>query len=295
MRKGHPRPTRERTLRLAAELEAALRERESLPASEACRLLFRTDRIPAELALPALDALVASDRRFLLGPEGVLRLAAPQRAPRLPLVRLRYTVLDLETTGGSPAEDRILEVGAVRVERGRVRESFATLVNPGVPIPDFISSMTGIRPEMAAAAPPFRWVAERVAEFIGDSVVVAHNLPFDFGFLNRELERACGFVLTNPTLCTVRLGRRLLPGLPDRRLDTLADACGFKFEARHRALGDARVTALLLIRFLELLAERGVIDWAGIEAFLAGGAEAAQVSGPPRRRGRLPTPSSAGS
>jgi DNA polymerase-3 subunit epsilon len=181
------------------------------------------------------------------------------------------------------------------VEAGRLSGTFATLIDPGVPIPPFISSMTGILKEMIEGAPSFLAVGDELARFIGDSVLVAHNLPFDRGFLNQEYERNFGFVLANPALCTVRLGRRLLPHLPDRRLDTLAEHYGIRFAARHRALGDAEVTAKLLLRFIGALEERGVEDLEALERFLAvarkPGSEE-RVSGPERPPQRSSPPSS---
>ncbi len=289
---------RQKTLLLAQRLEEILRERGSIPAEEACRLLLQADRIPLPLAETFLGELVAGDRRFRLRDDGRVALSLPANPPNRRLREARFTVVDLETTGGSPSADRILEVGAVRVEGGRLGESFATLVNPGVPLPSLIVSMTGIREEMVTGAPSFLAVAEELSRFIGDSVVVAHNLPFDLGFLNQELGRNCGFILANPCFCTVRLGRRLLPHLPDRRLDTLADYFGFRFAARHRALGDAEVTARLLLKFLELLEEKGILDLDGLGRFLGPveGAREEPVSGPEhRRRQASPPSSSAGS
>ena len=154
---------RQKTLHLVRRLEEILLERGALPPAEACRLLLHSRRVPPALAARILQDLVAGDRRFLLDPAGSVVLA-PAPAPLSPRLReARFTVLDLETTGGSPSSDRILEVGAVRVERGRIHGSFATLVNPGVPIPPFISSMTGIREEMVAGAPSFPAVAEEIA------------------------------------------------------------------------------------------------------------------------------------
>ena len=126
---------------------------------------------------------------------------------------------------------------------------------------------------------------------------MAHNLPFDLGFLNQELGRSCGFILANPSLCTVRLGRRLLPHLPDRRLDTLADHYGMSFRGRHRALGDAEVTARLLLKFIVLLEEKGVEDLHSVERYLADGGDRrtriGSAAGKRRRRQESP-PSSSG-
>jgi DNA polymerase III epsilon subunit family exonuclease len=288
-----PPSFRQKTLFLAQRLEEILRERDSVTPEEACRTLLHARQVPPPLAVRFLQELVSGDRRFRLGLDGRVTLATAGGPSLLRLREARFTVLDLETTGGSPSGDRILEIGAVRVEANRLGGSFTTLVNPGVPIPPFISSMTGILQEMIESAPSFVSIAEELARFIGDSVLVAHNLPFDLGFLNQELERSCGFVLANPSLCTVRLGRRLLPQLPDRRLDTLADHYGISFAARHRALGDAEVTAKLLLRFISLLEERGVEDLGALERYLAVGPQTGtegRVSAPerPRQRGSPP-------
>jgi DNA polymerase III epsilon subunit family exonuclease len=294
---GAPPTFRQKTLLLLQELQELLQERGALPAEEICRVLLRVPRIQPAIAARIVGEIVSGDRRFRFVPDGSIVLASSPTMPSGPLRAASFTVVDLETTGGSHAIDRILEVGAVRVENGRIGESFASLINPGVPIPPFVASMTGIDDGMVAAAPSFAAVAESLSAFIGETVFVAHNLPFDLGFLNRELERSSGFILSNPSLCTVRLGRRLLPNLPDRRLDTLADYYGFTFAGRHRALGDAAVTARLLLKFIELLEERGVDDLVGVEAFLAGGAgetEERISDGSPRPRPRRPDPSSNG-
>jgi DNA polymerase III epsilon subunit family exonuclease len=288
---------RQKTLRLVRRLEEILLEKGALPPAEACRLLLHSHRVPPALAARILEDLVAGDRRFRLDLAGAVALAPAPAPSSLRLREARFTVLDLETTGGSPSSDRILEVGAVRVEKGRIDGSFTTLVNPGVPIPSFISSMTGIREEMVAGAPSFSAVAEELARFIGESVLVAHNLPFDLGFLNQELGRSCGFILANPSLCTVRLGRRLLPHLPDRRLVTLAGHYGMSFRGRHRALGDAEVTARLLLKFIVLLEEKGVEDLHSVERYLINGGRPPDpdwVSGGKRRRRQDSPPSSSG-
>jgi DNA polymerase III epsilon subunit family exonuclease len=268
-----PPSFRQKTFHLARELKGILLDRGKVSAQEACQLLLHAGRVPPLLAMRILQELVAGDRRFRLSPEGEVTLAGATPLTHLRLRDTRFTVLDLETTGGSPSGDRILEIGAVQVDGGVIGKSFTTLVNPGVPIPSWISSMTGILDEMVVEAPFFLAVGEEIAAFIGDSVIVAHNLPFDLGFLNQELGRNCGFQLANPALCTVRLGRRLLPQLADRRLDTLADHYGFSFAGRHRALGDAEVTARLLLRFIGLLEEKGVEDLPGVERFLGNGEE----------------------
>ena len=291
----HP-PGEKVSILLPALLEA-LRQHDELSAEEACRLLLKLERVPAHLSRPLLEAALAGDARFLLTDAGSIRLRPPPvRAWRLD--EAVYTVLDLETTGGSAASDRILEVGAVAVEGMRLGREYSTLLDPGVPIPIFIAAMTGISDAMIVNAPSFPAVAESLLEFLGDSVLVAHNLPFDRGFLNRELARCMGWRISNESLCTVRLGRRLLPQLPDRRLDTVADYYGISITDRHRALGDARATARILVRFLEDLRDRGIQRIDQLEAFLSAAEKergGGGASGKRRRRARRSSPSSAGS
>jgi DNA polymerase III epsilon subunit family exonuclease len=264
-RKSHA--PREKISVLLSALQEALRQRGPLSGEEACRLLLRADKVRPEIIRRLMETVLDGDRRFSLLEDGSVSLALPPVQPSWNLDGGTFTVVDLETTGGSSA-DRIVEVGAVRVERNRTAQEFSSLVNPGIPIPPFVASMTGIQESMVANAPSFDQIAEDLLEFIGNSVVVAHNLPFDLGFLNRALSRSHRLVLTNSCLCTVRLGRRLLPHLPDRRLDTVAEHYRIAIEERHRALGDARATALILIRFLEELAQRGIQRIDQLETFL---------------------------
>lgn len=160
----------------------------------------------------------------------------------------RFVVVDVETTGTSPRTgDRVTEVAAVVLENGRIDDVFQSLVNPGRPIPAFITSLTGISNAMVAGAPSFHDIAGALAQTLEAGTFVAHNAPFDWGFLAMEFERADRpEVLTGSPLCTVRLARRLLAHLPRRNLDSVAWHYGISIESRHRALGDARATALVL-------------------------------------------------
>ncbi len=153
--------------------------------------------------------------------------------------------VDLETTGGSPAWHRIIEVGLVEIDRdGTVRE-WSTLVNPGVRIPDAIQQFTGITNEMVADAPAFEDVHREVLERLRGRTFVAHNARFDYGFLRAEFLRL-DVRWTARVLCTVKLSRRLYPEQPRHNLDAVIARHGLDCEARHRALGDARVLRDLL-------------------------------------------------
>ncbi|MGQ0430737.1 MAG: exonuclease domain-containing protein [Gammaproteobacteria bacterium] len=159
--------------------------------------------------------------------------------------------VDLETTGGHAVRDRVIEAGVVLLEDGAVVEEWSTLVNPGVRIPYAIQQFTGISEAMVADAPPFAEVAEALAARLQGRLFVAHNARFDYGFLRSEFRRL-GRRLRAPVLCTVRLSRALTPAERGHNLDAVMSRWGIACEARHRALGDARVLA----DFLRLARER---------------------------------------
>ena len=155
-----------------------------------------------------------------------------------------WVFLDLETTGASARGDRITEVGLIRVEDGVAVEEWSQLVNPGMSIPPEIVRLTGISNAMVAKAPRFGQIASQLLERIGDSVMVAHNARFDFGFLKSEYARL-GITFAARTLCTVRLSRALFPDQQRHNLDTLIERHGIEGIDRHRALGDTRAICTL--------------------------------------------------
>ena len=148
--------------------------------------------------------------------------------------------VDLETTGGNPAYDRITEIGIVRVQNGELLEEWSSLVNPECPISPYIEAFTGISSEMVAAAPLFADVAAAVFEKLRGAVFIAHNARFDHSFLRTEF-RKVGLAYSADALCTVKLSRRLYPEHVRHNLDAVIERHGLHCSARHRALGDARV------------------------------------------------------
>ena len=162
-----------------------------------------------------------------------------------------FVVVDTETTGTSAANDRLLEVAAVKVRGGGVVDQFTQLINPQRSVPRRITMLTGISTAMVFDEPPIAEVLPRFLGFLGDDVLVAHNLSFDLGFLNAELRRAGHDPLKNPTLCTLRLARRLLRGLHSKALSSLISFFNLIVEGRHRALGDALAAKDILLRFIE--------------------------------------------
>ena len=148
--------------------------------------------------------------------------------------------LDVETTGTNAVYDRITEVGLVEVERGRFVGEWSALVNPGVRIPSVIQAMTGITDDMVALAPAFEEIAPQLLARLEGKLLVAHNARFDYGFLRNEFRRA-GHRYASRVLCTVKLSRKLEPQESRHGLDALIARHGIACDARHRALGDARV------------------------------------------------------
>ncbi len=187
---------------------------------------------------------------------------------RLNLAETGFVVFDLETTGAKIPPCRITEIGAYRVKNGAITGEYQTLVNPETPIPPFISILTGISDRMVRNAPRFCEVAEEFLDFIGDSVLVAHNAHFDMRFLNHEIGRIYeNYRVANPHLCTVQLSRRLLPNIQNHRLHTIADFYSINIENRHRAADDAFATAKIFVNFLALMQNLGVKDLAMAQTF----------------------------
>jgi len=152
-------------------------------------------------------------------------------------------IVDLETTGGRPAWDRVTEIAVVEIDSGEMVSEWSTLVNPDTSIPPWIQALTGITNDMVAGAPVFEELAPGLYERLAGRVFVAHNARFDYGFLRHAFERA-GLHFEARTLCTVKLSRRLYPEYARHNLDSLIGRHRLKFGshdgARHRALGDAR-------------------------------------------------------
>ncbi|MFG6118429.1 ATP-dependent DNA helicase DinG [Thalassobacillus sp. B23F22_16] len=168
----------------------------------------------------------------------------------------KFVVVDLETTGNTPAKnDRIIEVGVVIWEDGELMEEFSSLVYPEQDIPPFITNLTGITNEQVAHAPLFSEIAEEMYEKFSDAYIVAHNIQFDLGFLNKEFAD-CGLkALDNPVIDTVELARILLPQSPGFKLGQLAEQLNIQHEDPHRALSDTKVTVDLLAQLFQKFSE----------------------------------------
>jgi DNA polymerase III subunit epsilon len=256
-------------------------------------------------------------------PEAPGAALVPTSAPAAdtPLTALSYVVVDVETTGGRAGDPtaprvgdhRVTEIAAVVVRNGAIEgEIFETLVNPQRSIPPFITGLTGITWDMVADAPTFAQLCPRLLPVLAGNVFVAHNASFDWRFVTTEVSRATRQSLQGPTLCTVRLARRLLPQLARRTLGDVARHYGcYDFDevrdladvrargevysagvrlqprvlrVRHSAAGDALVTAKVLLRLFEDAAARGIHTWGELATLVSARTGAARR----RRRSALP-------
>jgi DNA polymerase-3 subunit epsilon len=161
-----------------------------------------------------------------------------------------YAIVDIETTGGYAAANGITEISIHCFDGNRVTEKYETLINPGQPIPSYISAMTGISDKMVSTAPYFNEVAEKIFSILKDRVFIAHNVNFDYSFIKSHLREA-GFDLNTKKLCTVRLSRKIIPGIQSYGLDRLCETLGIINNSRHRAGGDAEATARVFQILLE--------------------------------------------
>lgn len=162
-----------------------------------------------------------------------------------------YAIVDIETTGGYADHHRITEIAIYHHDGLQITDQYHTLLNPGRKIPQFITGLTGITSRMVEEAPAFETVAEEIMGWLKDRIFVAHNAHFDFSFLKKEFE-GVGINWQTKKLCTVRLSRKIIPGLESYSLGRLAESLGIKIPDRHRAGGDAQATA----RIFSLLLQR---------------------------------------
>jgi DNA polymerase-3 subunit epsilon len=168
-----------------------------------------------------------------------------------------YAIVDIETTGGSPATDKITEIAIIIHDGHKITDEFITLINPERNIPYNITALTGITNEMVADAPRFYEVARKIVELTEHKTFIAHNSSFDYSFIRSEF-RSLGYKFQREHLCTVKLSRKLIPGLKSYSLGTLCNELGIEIKNRHRAAGDAMATAKLFDILMDLNNTKGL-------------------------------------
>lgn len=217
----------------------------------------------------AQNALSTEQPRPLVYNFDLLDTAGQARTEDTPLSALTYAVFDTETTGLLPHKDDIVQIGALRMVRGRIveGEAFDTLVNPNRPIPAASSAVHGITDAMVADAPDVTEAARGFHGFASGAVLVAHNAPFDLAFLRKQAE-ACGVTWDHPVLDTVLLSAVLFGASETHTLDAICDRLGIVIQERdrHTALGDARATAQVLACMIPMLEARGLTTFGEVVA-----------------------------
>lgn len=175
-----------------------------------------------------------------------------------------YAIVDIETSGSQPANHGITEIAIVLYDGKEVEGRFSTLINPGVAIDPYVVGLTGITDEMVAKAPAFWEVAPKIESLLKGRIFVAHNVNFDFSFIQHYMVQA-GKRLTNKRLCTIRLARKAFPGLRKYGLNALCEQLDIQNEDRHRALGDAMATTELLESCIQQMGESGLQEMLSAE------------------------------
>lgn len=256
------------TARAADFLAAGPADAQSL-ISHVCQL----PGAPANIAEHMATALFAGHKRFVRDSIGRWCLRDGTTAAWTSIAKTlkqeSFAVVDVESTGSRhTAGDRITEIAVVVVKDGVATTAFETLINPDRPIPPMISSLTNITSSMVRNAPRFRDVCDQLIGVLEGHIFVAHNASFDWRFINAEIERARGRQMHGRTLCTVRMAKKLAPQIRRKNLDAVAYHYGIEIVGRHRAGGDARATAEVLLRLLRAADDNEIETFADLDHML---------------------------
>jgi DNA polymerase-3 subunit epsilon len=174
------------------------------------------------------------------------------------LESLKFCVIDLETTGGNPETEKIIEVGMIKIENRTITEERSFLINPQKDIPDFVQKLTGIRKADVEHSPKIEEVIDEIVQFIGDSILVAHNTSFDIPFLNGVLKNLQRPTMDNKVICTNIMTKYLIPDIMSSNLQYMSQIFNITHSKAHRAIEDARATAYLLLKYLEIFEEKKI-------------------------------------
>lgn len=183
------------------------------------------------------------------------------------LKALSAVFVDTETTGLEPAGNEIIEIAGLKIINGEVADVFNSLINIHKPLPPEIIRLTGINDEMLAEGEEKASVLRKFIAFIGELPLIAHNVEFDLPFINHQLNNELGFTLPNPAICTLKISRRIIPGLSSYKLGKLAEHFKLPAGLSHRALGDVETTHQVWLKLTELLESAGVHNLEGLLKF----------------------------
>ena len=171
---------------------------------------------------------------------------------------LNFCVIDLETTGGNPDTEKIIEIGMVKIENRKITEERSFLVNPQKEIPDFVQKLTGIRKADVEHSPKIEEVIDEILEFIGNTILVAHNTSFDIPFLNGVLKKLQRPTLDNKVICTNIMTKYMIPDIMSSNLTYMSHIFGIHHSQAHRAIEDARATGMLLLKYMDIFESKNI-------------------------------------
>jgi len=171
---------------------------------------------------------------------------------------LKYTIVDIETTGLDPVNNEIIEIGALKLENLKIIDSFSALIKPKTNLPKKIVEITGITEEMLVDKPEIQDVLVDFENFLSDNIVIAHNSDFDIGFLQQNFSRHLNSNMKNKILCTLKISRVIIPNLPNYKLHTIAKYFNVPIIERHRALGDCKTTFYIWEKLVSILEQKGI-------------------------------------
>ncbi|MDX9701532.1 MAG: 3'-5' exonuclease [Candidatus Auribacterota bacterium] len=215
-----------------------------------------------------LKNVLSNDGRFSFDPSEDM-WSARESMLAINIHEAQYCVIDVETTGFNNLFDRITEIAIIKMHKGETISHIESLVNPNRSVPVKLQRLTGIYEHMLVNKPSFSELAPIIRSFVKDTIIVAHHSSFDVRFINSELQRCGNDPLSNITMCTCALAKRLLPALHSYSLDTLAEYFGLKFVSRHRAYGDSLMALLIFKKFLDQLNSRSITTIQDLIAFLS--------------------------
>lgn len=171
---------------------------------------------------------------------------------------LHFCVIDLETTGGNPDTEKIIEIGMVKIENRKITEERSFLINPEKDIPDFVQKLTGIKNSSVEHSPKIEEVIDEIIEFIGDSILVAHNTSFDIPFMNGVLKKLQRPTLENKVICTNIMTKYLIPDIMSSNLTYMSQIFNIRHSHAHRAIEDAKATASLLLNYMDIFESKNI-------------------------------------
>ncbi len=174
------------------------------------------------------------------------------------LQSLKFCVIDLETTGGNPETEKIIEIGMVKIENRRIAEERSFLINPQKEIPDFVQKLTGIRRADVEHSPRIEEVIDEIVAYIGSDILVAHNTSFDIPFLNGVLKKLQRPTLDNKVICTNIMTKYMIPDIMSSNLNYMSQIFGIAHSQAHRAIEDARATGMLLLKYLDIFESKNI-------------------------------------